>query len=128
MNKFETFTPLMHEKEYKFLEKFLTPDDILLEWGSGNSTIYYSGIVKKLISIEHDIYYYDQIKKTIDVYDIKNVDLIHIPPQNGENRKEKLNRKLKQILSEFEKNQQKLKENEAELKILQEKYNSLLEK
>ena len=42
--------------------------------------------------------------------------------------KEKLNRKLEQILSEFEKNQQKLKENEAELKILQEKYNSLLEK
>ena len=42
--------------------------------------------------------------------------------------KEKLNRKLKQILSEFEKNQQKLKENEVELKILQEKYNSLLEK
>jgi len=42
--------------------------------------------------------------------------------------KEKLNRKLKQILSEFDKNQQKLKENEAELKILQEKYNSLLEK
>ena len=42
--------------------------------------------------------------------------------------KEKLNRKLKQILSEFEKNHQKLKENEAELKILQEKYNSLLEK
>ena len=42
--------------------------------------------------------------------------------------KEKLNRKLKQILSEFEKNQLKLKENEVELKILQEKYNSLLEK
>ena len=42
--------------------------------------------------------------------------------------KEKLNRKLQQILSEFEKNQQKLKENEVELKILQEKYNSLLEK
>ena len=42
--------------------------------------------------------------------------------------KEKLNRKLKQILSEFEKNHQKFKENEAELKILQEKYNSLLEK
>ena len=42
--------------------------------------------------------------------------------------KEKLNRKLKQIFSEFEKNQQKLKENEVELKILQEKYNSLLEK
>ena len=42
--------------------------------------------------------------------------------------KEKVNRKLQEIVVELDKNQQKLKENEAELKILQEKYNSLLEK
>ena len=42
--------------------------------------------------------------------------------------KEKVNRKLKEIVVELDKNQQKLKENQAELKILQEKYNSLLEK
>ncbi len=42
--------------------------------------------------------------------------------------KEKVNRKLQEIVVELDKNQQKLKENQAELKILQEKYNSLLEK
>lgn len=40
--------------------------------------------------------------------------------------KEKVNRKLKEIVVELDKNQQKLKENQVELKILQEKYNSLL--
>ncbi|MEZ7508150.1 hypothetical protein QO190_06130 [Cloacibacterium sp. Arc13] len=42
--------------------------------------------------------------------------------------KEKVNRKLQEIVVELDKNQQKLKENQVELKILQEKYNSLLEK
>lgn len=90
MNKFESFTPLMRDFEYKFIEKYLTPEDILLEWGSGNSTIYFSGLVKKLISIEHDVDYYNQIKKTIDVFNIDNIDLIHIPPIEGRNRKEQL--------------------------------------
>ena len=50
-NKFESFRPLMNEWEYKFIEKFLTKDDVLLEWGSGNSTLYWSGIASKVISI-----------------------------------------------------------------------------
>jgi len=40
--------------------------------------------------------------------------------------KEKVNRKLQEIVVELDKNQMKQKENEVELKILQEKYNSLL--
>ena len=40
--------------------------------------------------------------------------------------KEKVNRKLQEIVVELDKNQMKQKENEDELKILQEKYNSLL--
>lgn len=40
--------------------------------------------------------------------------------------KEKLNRKLQEIVVELDKNQMKQKENEDELKILQEKYNSLM--
>lgn len=78
MNKFESFTPLMHEKEYHFIEKYLTSDDILLEWGSGNSTIYFSGIVKKVITLEHDIDYHKQIEDTINIFDIKNIDNVLI--------------------------------------------------
>ncbi len=79
MNKFESFIPLMSRKEFEFIEKYLNKDDILLEWGSGNSTIYYSGIVKKVISIEHDIDYYNQLKSAIDVYNIKNIESYYIP-------------------------------------------------
>jgi len=79
MNSLEFFTPLMHKDEYTFLEKYLNPNDILLEWGSGNGTLYFSGLVKKVISIEHDIDWYNMIKKVIELFDIKNIEQYHIP-------------------------------------------------
>lgn len=78
MNNLFAFKPLMHEFEYKFIENYLKKNDILLEWGSGNGTIYFAAFVKKLISLEHDKDYYDIIKKTIDAFEIKNIDLYHI--------------------------------------------------
>jgi hypothetical protein len=77
-NKFESYAPLMHQYEYEFIATYLNQDDILLEWGSGNSTIFWSGIVKKVISIEHDIDWINTIKKIIDFHDIKNIDLHHV--------------------------------------------------
>jgi hypothetical protein len=68
----------MNEWEYKFIEKFLTSDDVLLEWGSGNSTLYWSGIVSKVISIEHDVDWINSLGKVIDAYDVKNIELHHI--------------------------------------------------
>lgn len=78
-NKFESFRPLMNEWEYKFIEKHLQPNDVLLEWGSGNSTLYWSGIVSKVISIEHDIDWINDLGTVIDAYNVKNVELHHIP-------------------------------------------------
>jgi hypothetical protein len=77
MNKFESFRPLMHEHEYKFIEKYLNKNDILLEFGSGNSTLYFSGIVNKVISIEHDIDWINSLKKVIDAYNVNNIELIY---------------------------------------------------
>ena len=77
MNKFSSFRPLMHEHEYKFIEKFLNKNDTLLEFGSGNSTIYFSGIVKKVISIEHDVDWVNSLNKLINAYDIQNIELIY---------------------------------------------------
>lgn len=73
------FLPLMHSYEYKFIEKYLDPNDILLEWGSGNSTLYYSGLVQKIISIEHDKDWHNKIKSIIEYFGIKNIDQYHIP-------------------------------------------------
>jgi len=78
-NKFYFFTPLMHKDEYELIEKYLEPDDILLEWGSGSSTIYFSELVKKVISIEHDEDYYNIYKKNIEAFDVNNVDIHYVP-------------------------------------------------
>ena len=79
MNKFEFFTPLMHKNEYNFIEKYLTKDDIFLEYGSGSGSIYFSDLVKRYISIEHDVDFYNQVKISIDNFGITNLDLYHIP-------------------------------------------------
>lgn len=78
-NKFDFFVPLMHEPEYKFIEKFLTEDDIFLEWGAGNSTIYFSGLVKQIISVEHNNDWINNIETAIKSYDIKNIKINYVP-------------------------------------------------
>lgn len=84
INKYENFIPLMHKLEYELIEKFLTSDDILLEWGSGNSTIYWAGIVKKVITLEHDIIWHDNIKDIIHIYNIDNIQQFRIPAHSPE--------------------------------------------
>lgn len=78
MNKFKSFTPLMHKHEYEFIEKNLSSEDTLLEWGAGSSTLYFSGLVKNVISIEHDIDWVNVIKNLIEAYNVKNVEIHHI--------------------------------------------------
>jgi hypothetical protein len=80
MKKFNSFKPLMHEHEYRFIEKYINKNDVLLEWGAGNSTLYFSDFVSKVISLEHDVDYYNQIKKCIDAYCVSNVELHYVAP------------------------------------------------
>jgi hypothetical protein len=79
MNKYGFFTPLMHKHEYEFIEKYLNKNDILLEWGSGNSTLYFSDLVTKIISIEHDNDWINNIQIGINTYNIPNIELNYIP-------------------------------------------------
>jgi hypothetical protein len=82
-NKFDSFIPLMYNDECEFISNFLNDDDILLEWGSGNSTIYWSGLVKKVITIEHHKKYYDFVEKVKNGYGITNIKQIFIPPNDN---------------------------------------------
>lgn len=68
----------MFPHEYRFIEKFLSKDDIFLEWGSGSSTIFFSDMVNKIISIEHDIDWIINIKNIINTYNINNIEIHHI--------------------------------------------------
>ena len=61
----------MTEEEALKAESYFKNKDMALEWGSGGSTLYFSQLVKKYISIEHDIKWYDNIKSKIE----ENVEL-----------------------------------------------------
>lgn len=54
-------TPWMHISEIQLIEKYLSPDTIMLEWGSGGSTLYFSSLVKKYYSIEHDQKWFNKL-------------------------------------------------------------------
>ena len=45
-----------------FIEPRLTKEMVLFEYGSGNSTIYYSSMVEKVISVEHDKKFYNSLR------------------------------------------------------------------
>lgn len=72
------FTPLMFPHEYQLIERYLDKTDTLLEWGSGNGTIYFSGLVKNVITIEHDLRWVTNMKKVISAYNIDNIDIHHV--------------------------------------------------
>ena len=46
-------TPWMDKQEIDLIKKYISPNDIMLEWGSGGSTVTFSPLVKKYFSIEH---------------------------------------------------------------------------
>ena len=52
----------MQEKEFIMITDVLNDDTVMLEWGSGGSTIAFSSMVSKYYSIEHDEEWYNKIK------------------------------------------------------------------
>lgn len=48
-----------------FLSERLNMNLLIFEYGSGNSTLFYSIFVKKVIAVEHDKYWYEKIKSRL---------------------------------------------------------------
>jgi hypothetical protein len=61
MNDLINKVPWMHKDEIKIVEKYLSKNTVMLEWGCGGSTIYFSEKVKHLFSIEHNKEWFDSI-------------------------------------------------------------------
>jgi hypothetical protein len=79
MKKFMNYFPMMEPAEVALIEKYLKPDDVMLEWGSGNSTLYFSQFVKKLVSVEHDLYWHDEVGRMIRKEGVENVYRYFLP-------------------------------------------------
>lgn len=55
----------MHEEEKAVIEKYLKPDVVMMEWGSGGSTVEFSKKVKEYYSVEHNRDWYEEVSKAI---------------------------------------------------------------
>jgi len=65
----------MHQKEIDLVEKYLKPETIMLEWGSGGSTLQFSKLVKRYFSIENNRKWFDKVRLDIN----KNTELFYAP-------------------------------------------------
>ena len=63
----------MDQKEIDFVISYLRPTSIMLEWGSGGSTITFSKCVKYYYSIEHNLDWYVDVRKDLVDKNIENV-------------------------------------------------------
>ena len=72
--------PLQSKKCMDLINTFLNKDKILLEVGSGYSTIDFSYKVKEICSIEHNEFWYNNIIDLIKKYNIKNINYVLVHP------------------------------------------------
>lgn len=79
--------PLITFKSLEYLKNILDKDMLVFEYGSGGSTIFLSSKVKKVISIEHDINWYERLNVILNNNKIENVKLELHSPQESESPK-----------------------------------------
>lgn len=68
-----------------WLEKFLTSEMTIFEWGSGGSTLFFAPRVKKLISVEHDPAWYQLVTQALHDNGLMSAQLLLHPPQPAPN-------------------------------------------
>ena len=77
--------PWIHHDVIKFLQEKINTNTKILEFGSGNSTIFFSKLTKNIFSIEHNQEWFNKIKPQLDnevTYILKPIDYISRPPIN----------------------------------------------
>ena len=75
--------PWIHESVTEMLLSKITKDTKLLEFGSGNSTVFFSNLTNNITSIEHDKKWYNNIKPQLNSnvkYILAEVNYISKPP------------------------------------------------
>lgn len=72
--------PFMSRNEIKLIATLLRPTDVMLEWGCGGSTLYFSRYVQRYYSIEHDEQWWRTTQRALQRHSRTNVHLMLVPP------------------------------------------------
>ncbi len=75
---------LMGNDEIAMIRSYLRPSDIMLEWGAGGSTLFYSEFVKAYYSVEHELVWFRQVAAEMQKRTVAGVKLYHVPVRQAE--------------------------------------------
>jgi hypothetical protein len=73
--------PWINYEAQEFLIKILNKNFIVYEYGAGSSTLFFSQKVKKIISIEHDLSWFNYFTKTVENLKFENIELNFFQPK-----------------------------------------------
>jgi len=75
----DDYLPRLNLQTVEFLKKIITPESLVLETGSGNSTIWFGKQAKRVISLESDRDWYEKVRGFIKKENLQNVRLYFDP-------------------------------------------------
>lgn len=75
----KNYLPKLNLQTIEFLKKIITPESLVFETGSGNSTIWFGKRVKRVVALEDNKNWYELIQKFIKEENLRNVKLYFDP-------------------------------------------------
>lgn len=74
--------PWLTAAAVRFLDQYLRPGDVGLEWGAGRSTLWLAKRVQRLTTVEHNTQWYEKVRARLQKAKTPNVDL-HLAELDG---------------------------------------------
>jgi hypothetical protein len=81
VNSLENRVPWITFEACRFIKSILTPDFIVFEYGSGGSTLFFAENCQRVISVEHDVKWFDLVRSALAKKQVNNCDLQLILPE-----------------------------------------------
>jgi hypothetical protein len=96
-------SPWLTPRAVEYLEEALQPGFIGLEYGSGRSTTWFARRVNKLISVEHNVDWYNRVKCEIEKQKLSNVQYHHfLKPDNSLNMEKVMKSEYVQVSADIQ--------------------------
>lgn len=69
----KNYAPKLNVQTVKFLESIITPESLVFEIGSGNSTVWFAKRAKRVVSLESHGGWYAEVQSLLDKEQLENV-------------------------------------------------------
>lgn len=80
-NSLDDARPWMPFSAIRFLERLLTRDMRVFEYGAGGSSIFFANRALEVISVDHDKGWADRVQRVADSRNLTNLRIITVPPE-----------------------------------------------